>query len=83
METSHDEPHYCTYSIFIADRTRSDYADKVNSFYKDVHVKNLIVNYSNKGYLQVLGNMKINNTLTRRNIMMNKHNRYKKELRFD
>lgn len=47
----------CVCSVFINNKMLSDYSEKVNMFIKEIFVKHLIVNCSNKGSVQVLVNL--------------------------
>lgn len=52
-----DEPaHICVCTVFVKEKMLAEYSEKVNTFLKDVFVRNIIVNCSNKRLIQVIGN---------------------------
>lgn len=79
---SNNKSHLVGCSIFLKDKILADYCEKVNSFYKDIHIKQVIVNSTNRGYLQILLNYKSNEFLTKKGKLQNRLNQIKNENRF-
>lgn len=56
--------HISVCSVFLKDKMLADYCSKINFFTKELFVKNVIVNCSNKKLLQVLVNFEFLKTMT-------------------